>query len=323
MCGSGFGGDCTPPTRETAFGTADVVVTWEQGNMNGLDSWSVGEVDDTPPDAPVSDLPQFDTNSYWVPTLSADGWTGSASLTFRTDRHVSYTVSGSGGCFLGAVDEPITGVTSPSDVGVESATVSITGLCPGESYDTQVELVDDAGQRVVAAYTASADTVWWPAARFTVPIDEIEITGRMTVTTFGGWNESWWLVGSDVYFGPDEARLWAEYGPSDERCYTGDVDSVTGALRNLRVDQARTIHVRTYTRVTSESLYYGVDHDARCDWPSPNNWVANVDADIPFDQLLRGVTLNGDLWQRGFPEGRPGEGRIRYSLTLTATRVTG
>ena len=321
MCGSSFG-DCTPPTRETAFGTADVVVTWEQGNANGLDRWSVGAVDDTPPDAPVSDRPQFDAGSYWVPSLSPDGWTGSATLTFRTDRHVSYTIWGSGDCVIGTSPGPLTGVTRPTDVGVESATVSISGVCPGESYDTQVEIVDDAGRRTVAAYTASADTIWWPGARFTVPINEIEVTGTMTVTTFGGWNESWWLVGSDVYFGADERRLYADYGASDARCYTGAVDSATGPLRTVRVNQERTIHVRAYTRVTSESLYYGVDHDARCDWPDPNNWVADVEFDVPFDQLLRGVTVTGDLWQRGFPEGRPGEGRIRYSLTLTATRVT-
>jgi hypothetical protein len=290
--------------------------------MNGLDRWSVGEVDDTPPDAPVSDLPQFDIGSYWVPSLSPDGWTGSATMTFRTDRHVSYTVTGSGDCFLGTPAGPRTGVTAPTSVGVESATVSISGLCPGEAYGTQIELVDDARQRVVMAYTASADTTWWPGARFTVPQNQVEITGTMTVTTDYAWSEPWWLVGSDVYLGPDEHRIYANYGESLARCFPGSVDSATGPLSRVRVDQERTIHVRAYTRVTSEAYYYGVDHDARCDWPSPNNWVADVDFDVPFDQLLRGVTLTGDLWQRGFPEGDPGEGYIRYSLTLTATRVT-
>ena len=144
----------------------------------------------------------------------------------------------------------------------------------------------------------------------------------MTVTTYGGWNESWWLVGSDVYVGPREDRIYADYGPSLERCFTGDVDSASGPLSTIEVPQERTIHFRAYTRVTSEALYYGVDHDRLCDWPGANNWVADVDFDVTYDQLLRGVSLNGDLWQRGFDEGDPGEGRIRYYLTLRATRVT-
>jgi hypothetical protein len=298
------------------------VVTWEQGNMNGLDRWSVGEVDDTPPDAPASDVPQFDMGSYWVPALSEDGWTGRADMTFRTDRRVSYTVTVSGDCFLGTPPGPITGVTSAVSAGVESATVRLRDLCPGEAYDTQVELVDGAGQRVVMAYTASADTAYWPGARFTIPFDRIEITGTMTITPDYAWSEGWWLVGSDVYFGPDEHRIWADYGTSLERCYSRDVESATGPLSTIRVRQERTIHFRAYTRVTTESLYYGVDHDAQCTWPSPNNFVADVEADVTYEQLLAGVTLSGDLWQRGFAEGRPGEGRLRFSLTLTATRVT-
>ena len=323
LCGSGFGGDCTPPTRETALGTVDVDVTWIQGNVNGLDHWVVGEADATAPDAPPPpDAPIFDTEAWWAVSLSTDGWRGEARAVLRSDRHVTYTATIAGDCFLGEAPAPVTGSTHRDAAGIEAASVSFWGLCPGGTYRTRVEMIDDAGHLTVADYSRDAGTVWWPGAAFTVPVAEIEISGTMTVRTDPSWYGAWWLVGSDIYVGPGENRTWADYGPSLERCFTRDVHSASGTLRPVRIDQSQTIHIRHYSRVTSEGLYYGVDHDTLCDWPGANSWVADIDMDIPFTDLLRGVTVEGDLWQRGFAEGAPGRGEIQYTLTLRATRVT-
>lgn len=318
MCG---GSGCEPPTRETALGSLEVTVTWEQGNSNGLDHWQIGATDETLPDAPVSDRPQFDLNAGWTPVLSADGTRGTASTSIRTDRHASYIATLSGDCWMGEPPAPVTGTTRPESTGVEVAAITFGGLCPGASYSATVEMVDGAGTRTVASYTRDADTLFWWAAAFAMPINQILVTGTMSVTSSSTWNESWWLVGSDVYLGEgDRFRIWADYGPSLGRCFTGDVDSASGPLSHVTIDQAPVVHLRTYTRVMAESLYYGVDHDTNCDWPGANNYVADVDVDIPFSDLMRGVTIRGDLVRSAFPDEDP---QFHYTLTLTATRVTG
>jgi hypothetical protein len=319
LCG---GSGCAPPTRETALGTAEIEVTWEQGNTNGLDHWSIGEVNDAAPDAPVFDVPQFDTDAYWATSLSDSGWIGSARLALRADRHVTYTVSIAGDCFVGEPPAPVTGGTFRDSAGIEASSVSFSGLCPGATYETTVELVDDAGARTVAAHTGSAATVWWYPAQFTVPINAVEITGTVTVTSDAAWAGGWWLVGTDVYLGNTESRIWDVRETDLERCFSGATHTTTWPFSHARAAQAELIHIHNYTRVMTEGLYYGVDHNRLCDWPGATDWIADVDADIPFDQLLRGVTLTGDLWQSGFAEGLPGHGRFQYSLTLTATRVT-
>ena len=86
-------------------------------------------------------------------------------------------------------------------------------------------------------------------------------------------------------------------------------------------DQARTIHIRAYTRVVTEALYYGVNRDATCSWPSPTNSVANVDYDIALNDLVRGVTVTGDLWRDDLRPGTERTSRIQYTMTLQATRV--
>lgn len=320
LCGSSFG-DCTPPTRQTSLGTVSVRVDWEQGNTNGLDSWMIGDVDPALPDAVVPDAPRFDSDQYWTPELAADGWSGGARTVIRTDRHVTYTVSIAGDCFVSVPPAPKTGTTARGADSVQQAAVRFDGLCPGAPYTTTMELVDDAGHRTVASRSYPPGGVMWPGATFAMPVNSYRITGTMSIDTVPGWNEPWWLVGTSVYVGPSEDHTSADYGDSLTRCYTGDVHHAAGPLDPTEVDQARTIHIRAYTRVVTEALYYGVNRDATCSWPSPTNSVANVDYDIALSDLIRGVTVTGDLWREDLRPGTERTSRIQYTMTLQAIRV--
>jgi hypothetical protein len=321
MCGSGFGGDCTPPTRDTALGTAQIQVDWAQGNVDGLDHWVVGSSDDTPPAAPpVPDAPRFDTSQYVDVTLSSDGWSGSARLSVRADRHVTYTTRIAGDCWVGAPPAAATGDTYPATVGVYGATASFSGLCPGATYMVTVELVDDAGHRTVANASRDAGTTWWPGAIVSVPVRSYAVTATLQVSTDPSFYQAWDLVGGQVSYAPDfysDSRV--DFGTA--RCLSRDQTSITGTNDGTAV-QARTVHVRVLARTQAEALYFGVNHDADCSWPGPNNFVADDEFDVAWTDLLRGVTVTGDLPQtdvRPVP-GMPAPMHYRLTLRLGPVR---
>jgi hypothetical protein len=315
MCSSGFGGDCTPPTRETALGTAEIRVDWTQGNVNGLDHWVVGSPDDTPPAAPpVPDAPRLDTSQYVDATLSADGWSGSARFDLRADRHVTYTASIAGTCWVGTPPAAASGDTRFVSVGVYGASVYFSGLCPGWSYIVTVELVDDAGHRTVAGASRDAGTVWWPGAIVSVPDRLYAVTASLQVSTDPSFSQAWYLVGGQVSYASDFASdSRVDFGAA--RCLSRDQFSISGTNDGTAV-QARTVHVRVFARAQAEALYFGVNHDADCSWPGPNNFVADDEFDVAWTDLLRGVTVTGDLAQTDvtpFPGTRP---PMHYRLTL-------
>lgn len=315
MCGTGFGGDCTPPTSETALGTAEIQVTWNQGNVNGLDHWVVGSSDNTPAAAPpVPDAPRFDIGQYPSVTLSSDGWSGTADFTIRTDRHVTYTASIGGDCFVGTAPIPATGQSSVPVGGLSSASVSFTGLCPGGNYLITVALVDDAGHRTVAGSGRDAGTVWWPGSIVSLPVRMYAVTGSLQITTDSSLYKPWYVVGGHVSYTSDlYSDSYVDFGTN--RCFTRDQRVATGASDGSAV-QARTVHVHVYARAQDEGLYFGVNHDADCSWPSANNFVADQTFDVAWTDLARGVTVTGDLPQ---PDVRliPGtSAQIHYRLTL-------
>jgi hypothetical protein len=317
MCGTGFGGDCTPPTAENALGTAEIQVTWTQGNVNGLDHWVVGSSDNTPPAAPpVPDAPRFDDSQYPNVTLSSDGWSGWTSFAIRSDRHVTYTASIGGDCFVGTPPAPATGQSSAPSSGVSSASVTFAGLCPGGNYLITVELVDDAGHRTVAGASRDAGTVWWPGSIVSLPVRMYAVAGSFQITTDPSRYKPWYVVGGHVSYTTDlYSDSYVDFGASASRCFTRDQFTATGTSDGSAV-QARTVHVRVYARVQDEGLYFGVNHDADCSWPSTNNFVADQSFDVAWTDLARGVTMTGDLPQAdvgsipGYPE------QIHYRLTL-------
>ncbi len=328
MCGSSSG-DCTPPTRQTSLGTMSVRVDWEQGNTNGLDSWAIGDVDHALPDtvplgALLPDAPRFDEDQYWTASVSADGWSGSAATVIRTDRQVTYTISVAGDCFVSDPPLPLTGTTSPGTGAVQKAVVRFDGLCPGAFYTATMELVDDAGHRAAASYPYTPGSAVWAGANFTVPHVTYQITGTMRVDTVPSWGLPWWLVGTSVYVGSREAdRMASTVGGNLASCYAGTVHHADGLLTNVWVAQARTIHVRAYTRAVTEGMYGGVNMDATCGWRNQNQFVADDDYDIALADLIRGVTLTGDLWREGRSVALEPTSKIRYTITLQATRVEG
>lgn len=315
MCGSGSGGDCTPPTADTALGTAEIQVTWAQGNVNGLDHWVVGSSDNTPPAAPpVPDAPRFDASQYPTITLSADGWSGRADFTIRTDRHVAYTASISGDCFVGTPPAAATGQTTAPSGGLSIREVSFSGLCPGGNYLITVELVDDAGNRTVAGAGRDAGTVWWPGAIVSLPDTLYAVASSLQITTDSSFYRPWYLVdGSVSYNGQLFNDGSVDFGT--DRCFSRDELTATGT-NDGTVVQARTVHVRVYVRALDEGLYFGVNRDADCSWGSTNDFLADQSFDVAWVDLLRGVTVTGDVPQSGvtpIPGTRP---QIHFRLTL-------
>ena len=316
LCGTGFGGDCTPPTRETALGTAEFEVTWVQGNVTGLDHWVVGTSDNTTPERPPApDAPRFDAERYVETTLSTDGWYGTARFLLRSDRHVTYTASIAGDCYVGTPPAAVTGQTTlfPSFEGVTTATVSFGGLCPGRDYAVTVELVDDAGHRTVAGASRDAGTVWWPGSIATVPTRFYAVTGSLQITTDPSFYRPWYVVGGEVYLNTTSSS-GAHLDFGTDRCFTATESTTTGTLDDATTVQIPTVHVRLYARVQAEALYYGVNHDADCSWPGAGNYVADEELDVSWADLARGVTVTGDMPRSGLTPS-PGFGpQIHYRL---------
>jgi len=306
MCGSGFGGDCTPPTADTSLGTASIHVEWSQGNVNGRTSWSVGTPDPRPLDPPPPPpAPQFDISIYPAVTLSADGWTGTAALSFVTDRHATYTVSISGDCFIGDPPAPVTGETTGGapagtpDVYGGSATFS--DLCPGGTYIMRVELVDDTGARTVASNGRDPGETWWPGSIVSVPVRQYAITGTLTVTTdrTAGFYRAWKLGGGAIDFFQNTLLSGGYHAtfPANTCFAAEDRNTVVPGAITATTPQGRTVPVYVYARALMEGLYFGVNHDADCSWPGPITFLADDEHDVSWADLQRGVTITGDFHQ--------------------------
>lgn len=321
MCGSGFGGDCTPPTEETSLGTATVVVTWVQGNANGRSSWSVGALDSATPDSPPpAAAPEFDTEEYLEATLSTDGWTGTVSGIVGTDRHATYTASIAGDCFTGTPPAAITGTTAPETTGTQTAHISFTGLCPGQTYSVTVELVDDSGARTVASATRGAGAIWWPGSIVTIPVRLYTVTGTLTISTdrSAGFYRAWKLARGSVNFGVSP-HITTQYPAAfpDDRCFPAeDRDTVVAGAITGSTGQSRVVQVYVSARATAEGLYFGVNHDADCSWPGPNSFVADDEIDVNWADLRWGVTVTGDLPQQDVTLPSAYASQIHYTLHL-------
>ncbi|HWH98572.1 MAG TPA: hypothetical protein VNS80_09425 [Pseudolysinimonas sp.] len=166
LCGSSFGADCTPPSREVAAGTATFFVDWTQGLSNGRSSWNVTPTTDRPVDYVAPDAPQIQNDDFWAftePTL-ATPWT-SAALRVEVDRPVTYTLR-----FTGDGIEPATSCADGSPMqnggtsvvgpgGIQVIDLRMSGLCLGAQYVVALDLVDAAGN--ATTWSLDREESWW------------------------------------------------------------------------------------------------------------------------------------------------------------------
>lgn len=321
LCGSSFGADCTPPTRETSLGVATISVHWVEGATNGNTAWAVGDAAEVTPTLVLPDAPQFDTYEGWVPSLSTDGLTGSATARIRADRPVNYTITLSGDCWTGAPPAPVTGRAARAEGTSFTSTASVTGLCPGSTYASTIELVDDAGHRTLSSRTYPTASIEpttfreWVAGYVTIPQAQLEVTARVQVLHSYPWTNDWWIAGADLSMG---AESWPYTAHFDETCHAAADNNIDGAWRPVTIPVTESIHLESYSRFGIEGFYDGHPGTSRCDWDGLSNFEARVAADVTPAQLLRGILLEADFYQTGIPS--PGI-RGHLYVWVTATRV--
>ena len=295
MCGSGFGGDCTPPTRETALGTATIRVDWDRGHSNGATTWEIGDATTAHPDAPVAPTIQFDGTRTVEPTLAADGLSATADVTIRADRAATYSATLAGDCWT---DGPISTQTGSLTASGRyfTAPIHLAGLCPGSRYRLTVDLAGDDGTHVMVSPVSGDGSTMWLGGGFTTPEAHVHVTGTITVLADTGWSRAWWLGGADLtttasgYPGPTAVP--------DQRCRTAADQSVPMNWDSRTLPLRATMSLELDARVTAEASYSGVNHDADCSWPSVLNFEVREPITVTAADLARGVRVEGDFLQR-------------------------
>lgn len=319
MCGSSFG-DCTPPARETSLGTAVIRVDWEQGRSNGADHWLVGDVVQDEPAVTRPDFPQFDIATYNDSVLAGDGLSVRTGFHLRFDRPVTYTVSLAGDCWIAAPPAPVTGRASLVDGLYRVADAGFSGLCPGARYQATVEYVDDAGHRGLAgAYGTTGTTVTWAGGTFTTPQDRLIITGEMTITADPSFSEGFGELGGSV---KPQGSTVGDAAYAVPACMArGERTTNVVWDGGLTVPLRSQINLQVTTRAITENLYYGVNHDADCTWPNPLDWWGESNISVTPEQLLRGITLRGDLVREGASASEAARTPLHFTYTLRAVRT--
>ncbi len=178
LCGSSFGGDCTPPTRNIVSGIFDGFIEWSHGNSNGQTDWNITRTVDRAPDYVQPDRPQINTDtavwSFEHPTATSNSVRG--SLTIQTDRPVHYILflKQGGVTATGCDGRPL---TAQGATNADSATIFLAGLCLGQQYETQLELFDDSGH--ASTWGRSDPATFWFDALFEVPRLHVTMTYRL------------------------------------------------------------------------------------------------------------------------------------------------
>lgn len=320
LCGSSFGADCTPPSTETSLGVATVSVHWERGASNGNTDWSVGSGVEVTPSTTPPDAPRFDVDRVWTAGLSADGLTGSASLSLRADRQVNYTITVSGDCWKGDPAAPITGRAATASGAYFTATASLSGLCPGASYSSTIELVDDAGHRTLASSTTPTVSIAPTAFQnwgggFTVPQQHLRISAHVEVLHGYPWNEDWGIYGADLTVGDSR---WPNTAHFDGTCFASDQNNIPATFEDQTVPLTDSIQLSTYSRFAVRGIYDGHEPSSRCGWNNVYDFEASASSTVTPAQLLRGVLIQTDFFQSG---DRSRTARGHLYLWVTATRV--
>jgi hypothetical protein len=300
LCGSFFGSDCTPPSREVSAGTATFFVDWEQGLSNGRTDWNITPTVDLPVDYVAPDVPQVDNDADWTftePTL-AHPWSA-ASLTVEVDRPVDYTLRFLGGPVAGTRCD---GTDLPLEVSGSSATASgthsirlhMTGLCLGAQYLAELELVDADGNRTTWGLH-DAESWWGGTALVIAPALRAELFYEIRAQHFG---RSYLRVfeldfnGSSV--GAEETR--------SGRCLEDGLVSSGGSLE------------RDLYNTNSVTLSILIGESAR--WGDADAWGVDC-LSASSDETVRTATADVDLRQLFSPEGVVVSVPELYSATVT------
>ena len=299
LCGSSFGFDCTPPSREVAAGTATFFVDWEQGLSNGRSDWNVTPTVDIPVDYVVPDVPQIDNDEYWTftePTLSLP-WSA-ASLQVEVDRPVDYTLRFMAGAEVatrcdGAGPAEVSG-SSVSSGGSDTIRLQMGGLCLGAQYLAELELVDADGRRTTWGLDRAGS--WWGGTALVVaPALRAEIFYEIRAQHV---SRSYLRVfeldvnGSSV--GAEETR--------SGRCLEDGLVSSGGSLE------------RDLYNTNSVTLSILIGEATR--WGDAEAWDADC-LGVASDDTVRTATADVDLLQLFTPEGVVVSAPELYSATVT------
>lgn len=308
LCGSSFG-ECTPPTRDVALGTVTLTVTWEQGATTGASEWTVGESSLVVPEDDMPDYPQLNVFRAVTAELDPIGISGAVRVPIEVDRQASYRVSIEGDCFIGGPPPVAVGEAVRAGTGFE-ATARVGSLCAGERYSVTVELTDADGNR--ATYGASEPYPFvWGAADITLPLESLEFEGTVEINYISRSPQPWWSTGADVTLGDD--RVSASF--TDDMCFTRTELSTRGTFDGT-TGLTPVVHVHAVVVSATESLYSGVNRDATCSWERQNWYAAYIDLDVPYGDLLRGITVTQTMVRAGFPDER----NFEATVTIRATR---
>jgi hypothetical protein len=299
LCGSSFGADCTPPSREIAAGTATFFVDWEQGLSSGAGGWNITPTLDAPRDYVAPDAPQLDWDEYWSfsePTLAVPWSTAVADL--RVDRPVAYTLRFRAGADVatrcdGSGPLSATGVSVASG-GENVLRLGMPGLCLGATYVAELELVAEDGTRSV--WSLDRAFSWWGGMALVVaPALEAEVfyEVRAQSTSFSYLR----VFGLDINGGSTRA-----VETRSGRCLEDGLIFSSGSTR-MTVLNSNTV---TLAMLVGEATRWG---DAEA-------WGADC-LSVPTDETARVATAEVDLRALFTPEGVVVRVPDLYGATVT------
>ncbi len=306
LCGSSFGADCTPPSREVSAGTATFFVDWAQELSNGRSSWNVTPTTDRPVDYVAPDAPQIQNDEFWAftePTLAAP-WTA-ASLRVEVDRPVTYTLRFTGdgidpaaSCADGSpMQNSGSSVVGPG--GIHVIDLRMSGLCLGAQYLVALDLVDADGH--ATTWSLDRDESWWGNTAFVLaPALRVTLSYRVDAQTFSrSYLNTFRLELNGSTLGIQEDRFG--------RCLEDGLIFSEGAVENLRLYNSNRIE---FSINTSEANRW---HDAEA-------WDADCLPGTPTDTTEVAI-VELDLVQLFSPDGIVLDIDDRYGsrITLRAT----
>ncbi len=283
-CPDYFTYDCNAPTRADALGTVSLTVSWEQGNRNGSSTWRLGGSYFTRPGAPVTDYPQLDISQGFPGGLTPDGFEAFTTVPIRSDRHVSYRTTVSGDCFLEGFSQPAEGESSQFGE-LHVADVRIEHLCPGATYTVSVELTDDAGRRAIYDINQPWGPFRWQSS-ITMPQNSSEYDASIEITATRDDLRPWGIAGAEFIVGGPGAPVDYARFPED-LCFYGLEPPVHGEVE-YSVTQERMIHLSVSSRI---EVVGSIGREANCRGGTPTDRVLNLEADISWEDFLRGVSF--------------------------------
>jgi hypothetical protein len=281
----GCRGTCTPPSPQTFRVWSDnsaltLVMDWEQGATNGLADWNVTAVSDVSPDYVRPDEPQFDLDQRWEftePTfppgygfIAPRDWVN-ARFQLVVDRPVDYVVrltSGARGVAAqGCSTDALLEVSGRAE---RSTPINIPNVCLGGEYYGEIELVDDAGVRVV--WNVHDRPHFWAAG---VTIHAPTLLAEVSYTLDAGSAGYSYVGVLDLEVERHDMNPMDGIGP---RCTLGGIIQSRGADE---VGLHSTVLVRFAIRFTDTERW----NDGDCTPAYPDDEVTVVEVGIPIAAL--------------------------------------